>query len=192
MISLRMKASPTTVPGVLLLEPKVHGDARGSFYESYRVDTFKALGIACTFVQENHSTSTRGVLRGLHYQRQHAQDKLIRVVQGEIYDVAVDIRRGSATFGKWAAERLSAENRKMMFVPVGFAHGFLVMSATAEVLYKTSDFYCPSEERGILWNDPDLGIPWPLTGLTPQVHARDAAYPRLAAASPEDLPPTTL
>jgi len=188
MISLRMNASPSPVPGVLVLEPKFHGDARGSFFESYRVDTFKALGIGCTFVQENHSTSSQGVLRGLHYQRRQAQDKLVRVVQGEIFDVAVDIRRGSPTFGKWAGERLSAANRKMMFVPIGFAHGFLVLSPTAEVIYKTSDFYCPSEERGILWNDPDLGILWPLAGLTVQVNARDAGYPRLAAASRDDLP----
>jgi dTDP-4-dehydrorhamnose 3,5-epimerase len=188
MISVRMKASPTSLPGVLILEPKVFGDARGSFYESYRADTFKTLGIVCTFVQENHSTSSQGVLRGLHFQRRQAQDKLVRVVQGEIYDVALDIRRSSPTFGIWAAERLSADNRKIMFVPVGFAHGFLVLSPTAEVIYKTSDFYCPSEERGILWSDPDLGIPWPLAGLTPQVNARDAAYPRLAAAKPDDLP----
>ncbi|HVR86538.1 MAG TPA: dTDP-4-dehydrorhamnose 3,5-epimerase, partial [Planctomycetota bacterium] len=120
--------------------------------------------------------------------RRHAQDKLIRVVQGEIYDVAVDIRRGSPTFGKWAAERLSAANRKQMFVPVGFAHGFLVLSPTAEVIYKVSDFYNKPEERGILWNDPELGIPWPLEGLTPVVNERDARYPRLSAAPLEDLP----
>jgi dTDP-4-dehydrorhamnose 3,5-epimerase len=184
-----MKASPTELPGVLLLEPKVYGDARGSFYESYRVDVFRSLGIDCTFVQENQSASTQGVLRGLHYQRLHAQDKLIRVVHGEIFDVAVDIRRGSPTFGKWAGERLSAENRRQMFVPAGFAHGFLVLSPTAEVVYKVSDFWSRSEERGILWNDPEVGIRWPLQGVTPLVNERDAGYPRLSAAKAEDLPP---
>jgi len=183
-----MKASPTVLPGVLILEPRVFEDARGSFFESYRTDVLQSLGIGCAFVQENHSTSAQGVLRGLHFQRRHAQDKLIRVVQGEIYDVAVDIRRGSPTFGKWAAERLSAANRKQMFVPVGFAHGFLVLSPTAEVIYKVSDFYNKPEERGILWNDPELGIPWPLEGLTPVVNERDARYPRLSAAPLEDLP----
>ena len=183
-----MKASPTALPGVLILEPKVFGDARGAFFESYRTDTFKAIGIDCTFVQENQSLSTQGVLRGLHYQRRQPQAKLVRVVQGEIFDVAVDIRRGSPTFGKWAAERLSAENRKQMFVPVGFAHGFLVLSPTAEVIYKAADFYCPPEERGILWNDPDLRIPWPIDGLTLKVNDRDSKYPRLASATPDDLP----
>lgn len=188
MISIPMKASPTALPDVLILEPKVFGDARGAFFESYRTDTFKSLGIDCVFVQENQSLSTQGVLRGLHYQRRQPQAKLVRVVQGEIFDVAVDIRRGSATFGKWTAERLSAENRKQMFVPVGFAHGFLVISPTAEVIYKASDFYCPPEERGVLWNDPDLRIPWPLGGLTPRVNDRDSRYPRLAFAPHEDLP----
>ena len=177
-----MKASPTSIPEVIVLEPKVYSDARGSFFESYRVDTFKDLGIPCTFVQENHSTSAHGVMRGLHYQRKHAQDKLVRVVQGEIFDVAVDIRRDSPTFGKWVAETLSALNRKQLFVPAGFAHGFMVLSSTAEVIYKASDFYCPPEERGILWNDPDLGIPWPLKVITPIINARDAGYPRLSAA----------
>ena len=183
-----MKASPTALPGVLLLDPTVRADARGSFYESYRADVFKALGIGCAFVQENHSTSSRGVLRGLHYQRQHAQDKLIRVVQGEIFDVAVDIRRGSPTFGKWAGEILSGANRRQMYVPAGFAHGFLVLSETAEFLYKCSDFYAPGEERGIAWNDPQIGIAWPLNGRTPQLHQRDSAYPKLADALEKDLP----
>ena len=188
MICLRMKASPTALPGVVVLEPKVFGDARGAFFESYRVDTFRALGLGCTFVQENHSVSTQGVLRGLHYQRRQPQDKLVRVVQGEIFDVAVDIRRGSPTFGKWVGERLSAENRKQIFVPVGFAHGFLVLSPTAEVIYKTSDYYCPPEERGIVWNDPEVGIAWPLNGMTPTVNKRDSEYPRLSAAPKDDLP----
>jgi dTDP-4-dehydrorhamnose 3,5-epimerase len=183
-----MKASSTGLPGVLVLEPKVFGDARGFFFESYRTDTFKSLGIECTFVQENHSSSTRGVVRGLHYQRIQPQAKLIRVVQGEIYDVAVDIRRGSPTFGRWTAERLSAENRRQMFVPVGFAHGFLVLSPTAEVIYKTSDFYCPQGERGILWNDPAIGIDWPRLDIPPQFNARDAAFPVLSRAPADDLP----
>ena len=184
-----MKASPTPLPGVLVLEPKVFGDARGAFFESYRADLFKGLGIDCAFVQENQSRSTRGVLRGLHYQRVQPQAKLVRVVQGEIFDVAVDVRRGSPTFGQWAAERLSDENRKQMFVPVGFAHGFLVLSPTADVIYKTSDFYNPPGERGILWSDPDLRIPWPLEGLVPTVNDRDSRYPRLSAAPREDLFP---
>lgn len=188
MIGVRMKASPSAVPGVVILEPKVFGDARGAFFESYRTDTFRSLGIDCTFVQENQSTSTRGVLRGLHYQRRQSQAKLVRVLQGEIFDVAVDIRPGSPTFGRWAGERLSAENRKQMFVPVGFAHGFLVLSATAEVLYKASDFYCPPEERGVLWNDPDLRIPWPVEGMDLRVNDRDSKYPRLSAVPREELP----
>ena len=188
MIGLCMKASPAAVPDVLVLEPKIFGDARGAFFESYRTDTFRTLGIECTFVQENQSTSARGVLRGMHYQRRHSQAKLVRVVQGEIFDVAVDIRPGSPTFGRWAAERLSAENRKQIFVPAGFAHGFLVLSPTADVLYKASDFYCPTEERGVLWNDPDLGIPWPVEGLEIRVNERDSKYRRLSAVPREDLP----
>ncbi len=183
-----MKASPTALPGVVILDPKVFGDARGSFYESYRVDTFRNLGIDATFVQENHSFSTRGVLRGLHFQRRQAQAKLVRVIQGEIFDVAVDIRRGSPTFGKWVGETLSSTNRKQIFVPIGFAHGFLVLSETAEVIYKASDFYAPAEERGILWNDPAVGIRWPESGVAPVINARDAGYPALAAAKAEDLP----
>jgi len=189
MISLRMKASATALPGVLILEPRVFEDPRGSFYESFRVDTLRALGISCAFVQENNSVSSRGVLRGLHYQRVRSQDKLVRVLHGEIYDVAVDVRRGSPTFGKWSAERLSAANRKQMFIPAGFAHGFLVLSDWAECLYKCSDYYAPEQERGILWNDPALGIGWPLDGLTPQLKPRDEAFPRLADAPAVDLPP---
>ena len=187
--SVCMKKTQTRLPGVILLEPRVFEDPRGHFFETYRQDTFRALGIDCEFVQENQSLSRAGVVRGLHYQRRHAQAKLIRVVQGEIYDVAVDIRRGSPTFGKWAGETLSAANRKQMFVPVGFAHGFLVLNGTAEVVYKVSDFYTPAEERGILWNDPGLGIAWPLGGLSAVVNARDAALPPLAQAPSEDLPP---
>jgi dTDP-4-dehydrorhamnose 3,5-epimerase len=183
-----MKATPTALPGVLILEPKVWGDARGSFYESYRADTFKNLGIDCAFVQENHSSSSRGVLRGLHFQRKQAQAKLVRVVLGEIFDVAVDIRRGSPTFGKWTGETLTAENRKQIFVPIGFAHGFMVLSERAEVIYKASDFYAPAEERGIHWNDPAVGIVWPEPGIAPVINARDSGYPLLAQAKAEDLP----
>jgi len=183
-----MKASPTALPGVVILEPKVFGDARGAFYESYRVDTFKNLGIDCTFVQENHSHSTRGVLRGLHFQRRQAQAKLVRVIQGVIFDVAVDNRKGSPTLGKWVGETLSAVNRKQIFVPIGFAHGFLVLSDTAEVIYKASDFYAPPEERGIRWNDPAIGIAWPEPGVPPVINARDAGFPLLAEAKAEDLP----
>ncbi|HZE97234.1 MAG TPA: dTDP-4-dehydrorhamnose 3,5-epimerase [Planctomycetota bacterium] len=183
-----MKASPTAIPGVLLLEPKVWGDDRGSFFECYREDVFAGLGIRDRFVQENHSSSRIGVLRGLHYQLGKPQAKLVRVIQGEIYDVAVDIRRGSPTYGKWMGETLSAANRKQIYIPVGFAHGFLVTSPVAEVIYKVTDFYAPKEERGILWNDPELGVTWPVEGLTPIVNARDAGFPRLSAAPREQLP----
>jgi dTDP-4-dehydrorhamnose 3,5-epimerase len=178
----------TRLPDVLLLEPKVFEDPRGWFYEAYRADRLQALGITRPFVQDNQSFSRRGVLRGLHYQIGRPQDKLIRVLQGEIFDAAVDIRRGSPTYGKWAGELLSSTNRRQMFVPAGFAHGFLVTSETAEVLYKCSDFYAPAEERGILWNDPKVGIEWPLLGLTPQVNPRDAAYPPLDRTPEQDLP----
>jgi dTDP-4-dehydrorhamnose 3,5-epimerase len=139
-------------------------------------------------VQENHSSSSRGVLRGLHFQRKQAQAKLVRVVLGEIFDVAVDIRRGSPTFGKWTGETLTAENRKQIFVPIGFAHGFMVLSERAEVIYKASDFYAPAEERGIHWNDPAVGIVWPEPGKAPVINARDSGYPPLAQAKAEDLP----
>lgn len=180
-----MKRLELAIPGVCLLEPRVFEDARGCFYETYREDVFKDLGIPETFVQDNHSSSRRGVLRGLHYQLGRPQAKLVRVMQGEVFDVAVDIRRGSATFGRWVGEILSGANRRQMFVPAGFAHGFLCLSETAEFLYKCSDFYAPKEERGIAWNDPKIGIAWPLSGLTPILHPRDAAYPALADA---DLP----
>lgn len=183
-----MKRIDLAIPGVCLLEPRVFEDARGLFYESYREDVFRQLGIADRFVQDNHSISRKGVLRGLHYQLGKPQAKLVRVMQGEVYDVAVDVRRGSPTFGKAVGEILSGANRRQMYVPVGFAHGFLVLSETAEFLYKCSDFYAPKEERGIAWNDPKLGIAWPLAGIAPVVNARDAAFPTLAAASPADLP----
>jgi dTDP-4-dehydrorhamnose 3,5-epimerase len=161
---LKINATTTPVKGVLVLEPRVFGDSRGWFLESYNRTEFAAIGINEEFVQDNHSRSTQNVLRGLHYQVEHTQGKLVRAVVGEIYDVAVDIRRSSPTFGKWAAARLSAENQRMMWVPAGCAHGFLVVSPVAEVLYKATDFYAPEAERSILWNDPEIGIEWPLEG----------------------------
>jgi dTDP-4-dehydrorhamnose 3,5-epimerase len=183
-----MKKIDTSVPGVCVLEPKVFEDARGFFFESYREDRFRELGIAHRFVQDNQSLSTRGVLRGLHYQLGRPQAKLVRVLSGEVFDVAVDVRRGSPTFGRWVGETLSGTNRRQMFVPEGFAHGFLVLSDTAEFVYKCSDFYAPGEERGISWNDPRVGIAWPLQGRTPVLHPRDAAFPALDRAPEKDLP----
>jgi len=160
-----MKVIPTGIPEVLLLEPRVFGDDRGFFYESYNERAFAQMtGLDVRFVQDNHSRSARHVLRGLHYQARQPQGKLVRVTAGEIYDVAVDIRRSSPTFGKWTAIVLSAANRKMYWVPAGFAHGFLVTSDHAEVQYKTTDYYAPEHERCIAWNDRDLAIDWPLQG----------------------------
>jgi dTDP-4-dehydrorhamnose 3,5-epimerase len=165
-----------------VIEPAVFGDARGFFLESWNRKSFAALiGRDVEFVQDNHSMSVKGVLRGLHYQVKHAQGKLVRVVAGEVYDVAVDLRRSSPTFGQWVAERLSATNRRMLWVPEGFAHGFLVVSEAAEFLYKTSDYYAPEHERTLLWNDPALGIPWPLEGA-PSLKPKDAAGTPLAQA----------
>ena len=170
-----MKAVPTAIPEVLVIEPAVFGDARGFFFESWNEKTFSALvGRDIRFVQDNHSASGRGVLRGLHYQVRQAQGKLVRVVAGEVFDVAVDLRRSSPTFGRWVGERLSAQNKRMMWVPEGFAHGFLVMSDSAEFLYKTTDFYAPAHERTLLWNDPKLGISWPLEA-EPILKPKDAA-----------------
>ena len=159
-----MKMMETSVPGVLILEPKVFSDARGLFLEVYNQRVFADLGITEAFVQDNHSVSKKGVLRGLHYQAQSAQGKLVRALQGEIFDAVVDLRSGSPTFGKWAAERLSAANRKMIWIPKGFAHGFYTLSRTAEVLYKVTDFWTPQFEKTLLWNDPEIAIPWPLEG----------------------------
>ncbi len=157
-----MKAMPLALPEVVLLEPKVFGDRRGSFFESYNHAQFEeAIGRQVEFVQDNHSRSARNVLRGLHYQIQHPQGKLVRVVSGEVFDVAVDVRRSSPTFGKWVGELLSAENKKQLWVPEGYAHGFLVLSDIAEFLYKTTDYYFPEFERGIRWDDPAIGIQWP-------------------------------
>ena len=174
--------TPTAIPDVLVLEPRVFGDARGFFYESFNQRDFaQATGLDVTFVQDNHSKSAQGVLRGLHYQVEHAQGKLVRVVQGEVLDVAVDLRRSSPTFGRWVGERLSADNKKQMWVPPGFAHGFVVLSETAEFLYKTTDYWYPEHERSLLWSDPALGIDWQLTAA-PLLAAKDAAAPVLAQA----------
>jgi len=176
-----MKAIPTRLPDVLLIEPKVFGDSRGFFFESWNEREFERAGIAARFVQDNHSRSARGVLRGLHYQIRQPQGKLVRVVEGEIFDVAVDIRRSSPNFGRWEGARLSSQSKNMLWIPVGFAHGFCVISDFAEVLYKTTDFYFPEQERSILWNDPDLGISWPLDG-DPILSAKDSRAPRLRDA----------
>lgn len=171
-----MKVTPCAIADVLLIEPRVFGDERGFFYESFNQRAFNlATGLAPSFVQDNHSKSARGVLRGLHYQLHQPQGKLVRVVAGEVFDVAVDIRRNSPTFGKWAGEVLSADNKRQLWVPPGLAHGFLVLSETAEFLYKTTDYYAPEFERCIAWNDPDLAIVWPTPQGGPQLSAKDAA-----------------
>lgn len=176
-----MKLIPTAIPDVVLIEPKVFGDARGFFYESWNQRTLAELGIHAQFVQDNHSKSQKNVLRGLHYQIEHAQGKLIRVVAGSVYDVAVDLRRSSPTFGRWVAVALSADDKRMVWIPPGFAHGFCVTSDSAEFLYKTTDYWSPAHERTLLWNDPQLAIPWPLTGA-PLLAAKDAAGTPLAQA----------
>ncbi len=176
-----MIVTATALPDVLLVEPKVFGDARGFFLESWNAKAFAEAGIPAAFVQDNHSRSPRGVLRGLHYQIRQPQGKLVRVVAGEVFDVAVDLRRASPTFGRWAGERLSADNKRMLWIPPGFAHGFLVLSESADFLYKTTDYYAPEHERVLAWNDADLGIKWPLAG-TPTLAARDAAGARLRDA----------
>jgi dTDP-4-dehydrorhamnose 3,5-epimerase len=179
----------TDLPGVWILEPRVFEDARGHFFEAFNARTLAALGLERRFVQDNESFSHRGVLRGLHYQLGRPQAKLVRAVRGEVFDVAVDVRRGSPTFGRWTGAVLSEDNRRQVFIPEGFAHGFYVLSPTAVVLYKCSDFYAPEEERGIAWNDPKIAIAWPIPpGAPPSLSARDAAFPTLAEARPEDLP----
>lgn len=158
-----MSVKELALQGVFLIEPKVFGDERGFFYESFNLQAFhEATGTDVSFVQDNHSKSAKNVLRGLHYQIQQAQGKLVRVVQGEVFDVAVDLRKNSPTFGGWVGEILSAENKRQLWVPAGFAHGFVVLSDTAEFLYKTTDYYAPEHERSIQWNDPDIGINWPI------------------------------
>jgi dTDP-4-dehydrorhamnose 3,5-epimerase len=176
-----MQVTATSIPDVLMIEPRVFGDARGFFFESWNARAFAAAGIDATFVQDNHSRSRRGVLRGLHYQIEHAQAKLVRVTEGEVLDVAVDLRRSSPTFGRHVAIALSAENRRMLFIPPGFAHGFLVTSDAAEFLYKTTDYWYPEHERTLLWNDAALGIGWP-ADLRPTLAAKDAAGVLLSSA----------
>ena len=172
-----MRVTETKIPSLLIIEPRVFGDERGFFFESYNEKVFnEATGVSPRFVQDNHSKSVKGVLRGLHYQLPpRAQGKLVRVVQGEVFDVAVDIRKGSPTYGQWVGEVLSAENKKQLWIPPGFAHGFLTLSDTAEFLYKTTDYWSPEHERAILWNDATLNIDWPLNGMQPTLAAKDAA-----------------
>lgn len=177
-----MKVSPLAIPEVFLLEPRVFGDERGFFFESYNQRDFEAvIGKKATFVQSNHSRSVRNVLRGLHYQIQQAQGKLVRVIAGEVFDVAVDIRRTSPTFGHWIGERLSAENKKQLWIPPGFAHGFVVLSDTAEFLYSVTDYWAPEHERCIIWNDPVLKIDWPIAEA-PILSDKDARGLRLSEA----------
>ena len=174
--------TPTSLPGVLILQPKVFGDARGFFFESFNQRDFaNATGLDVQFVQDNHSRSAKGVLRGLHYQIEHPQGKLVRVTQGEVFDVAVDMRRGSATFGQWEGVLLSAENQRQLWIPPGFAHGFVVTSDSAEFLYKTTDYWYPEFERNVLWSDPRIGVQWPIQGQ-PLLASKDAAAPLLAHA----------
>ena len=177
-----MRTIATAIPAVLLLEPKIFGDARGFFLESYNRRAFReATGVDTEFVRDDHSRSGRNVLRGLHYQVRQPQGKLVRVIAGEIYDVAVDLRRGSPTFGRWEGMRLDAESKRMLWIPAGFAHGFLVTSESAEVLYKTTDYYAPEHERTLLWSDPALAISWPLAG-EPVVADKDRRGVPLARA----------
>jgi dTDP-4-dehydrorhamnose 3,5-epimerase len=178
-----MNIVKTKIPEVIVFEPKVFGDDRGFFYESFNAKAFEqAIGLQLNFVQDNHSKSAKNVLRGLHYQIEQAQGKLVRVTQGEVFDVAVDMRASSPTFGQWVGEKLSAENKRQMWIPAGFAHGFLVLSDTAEFLYKTTDFYAPQYECCVKWDDPGIGIEWPLQGM-PLLSAKDAIGASLQAAA---------
>ncbi|MCZ2406277.1 MAG: dTDP-4-dehydrorhamnose 3,5-epimerase [Burkholderiales bacterium] len=180
-----MKVTPTAIPDVLLIEPKVLGDARGFFFESFNQQAFnEATGTSHQFVQDNHSRSRRGVLRGLHYQLPpHAQGKLVRVVRGAVWDVAVDIRKGSPTFGKWVGEELSEDNRRQLWIPPGFAHGFVVLSESADFLYKTTDYYSPPSERGIVYDDPQLAIRWPAAAGDLLLSEKDRRLPGLGDAA---------
>ncbi|MEZ0602649.1 dTDP-4-dehydrorhamnose 3,5-epimerase [Paraburkholderia sp. IW21] len=179
---MAIQVTATALPEVKIIEPKVFGDARGFFFESFNANEFaEKVEAGVEFVQDNHSRSAKGVLRGLHYQIQHAQGKLVRVVSGEVFDVAVDIRRSSPNFGKWVGVVLSDENRRMMWIPAGFAHGFLVTSDTADFLYKTTDYWHPEAERSLHWADPSVAIEWPLTG-EPTLAGKDSAAPKLPDA----------
>ena len=181
-----MEVKETSLPGVLLLVPKVHGDSRGFFLESFHAKTFSRLGLPQLFVQDNHSRSARGVTRGLHYQKRHGQGKLVRVVRGSVFDVAVDLSPDSPTFGRWFGTILSEENHAMMYIPEGFAHGFQVTSESADFLYKCTDFYDPEDEAGILWNDPEVGIAWPIAEAA--LSRKDANLPLLSEVARADLP----
>ena len=174
----------TSIKGVFIIEPKVFGDSRGYFMETYKEDEFKAAGINYNFVQDNQSRSHKGVLRGLHFQKNHPQAKLVRVISGEVFDVAVDLRKNSPTYGKWVGEILTAENKKMLMIPRGFAHGFVVLSDTAEFVYKCDEVYHPEDEGGIMWNDPEVGIKWPYKG-EPQLSEKDTKHPSLKEAKIE-------
>lgn len=176
-----MNIIETTLPGVLLLEPKVFGDARGFFLESWNRQAFAERGLDLDFVQDNHSRSAKGVLRGLHYQLNDPQGKLVRVVSGAVFDVAVDLRKSSPNFGQWVGYELSADNHRMLWIPPGFGHGFLVLSESADFLYKTTAYYAPEWDRGIRWDDPDIGVEWPLEDA-PQLSTKDAAQPLLRDA----------
>jgi len=176
-----MQVTSTAIPDVRIVEPRVFGDARGFFMESWNQRALAQAGIDADFVQDNHSRSRQGVLRGLHYQILHAQGKLVRVVAGEVFDVAVDMRRSSPTFGRWVGVVLSEENKRSLWIPPGFAHGFLVLSPSADFLYKTTDYYHPEHERTLLWNDPDVGVQWPWSG-EPILAAKDVAGKRLSEA----------
>jgi dTDP-4-dehydrorhamnose 3,5-epimerase len=175
-----VKVLETQLPGVLVLEPKRFGDERGIFMELFHAERYAEFGIPGPFVQDNFSRSAKGILRGLHFQEPHPQGKLVQVLAGAVYDVVVDIRRGSPTFGQWVGMVLSADDRRQMWVPAGFAHGFCVISKSADFHYKCTDYYSPASERGIAWNDPDLGIPWPVN--SPVLSPKDAAAPRLREA----------
>ncbi len=183
-----MRRTDAPLPGVVLLQPEVHGDERGFFLECYNARTLAGLGIEVGFVQDNHSRSLRGVLRGLHFQLRRPQVKLIRVTRGAVWDVAVDLRLGSPTFGRWWGVELSADNFLQVLIPAGFGHGFCVLTEVAEVQYKCSDYYDPADERGVRWDDPRLGIAWPLGGKAPLLSARDAALPTLETMNSADLP----
>ena len=181
-----MKVTPTAIPDVLLVEPKVFGDARGYFFEAYSAQRYAEAGIRATFVQDNVSFSQRGVLRGLHYQHPHGQGKLVGVLTGEVFDVAVDVRRGSPTFGRWVGECLSSENQRQLYIPPGFAHGFLVTSDDALFVYKCTEYYRPESERSIRWDDPRIGIDWPIDG--PVLSMKDNVAVTLDAMPDEFLP----
>ena len=182
-----MKIIDTKLPGVLIIEPDIFGDSRGFFMETYHKERYGAAGMDAEFVQDNTSFSTKGTLRGLHFQYPHSQAKLVQVFMGEVFDVAVDIRKGSPTFGQWFGTTLSSDNKQQLFIPAGFAHGFLVLSETALFSYKCTDFYSPTHERGILWSDPNIGIEWPINN--PLLSDKDEKYPRFKDLNPEYLPP---